>query len=1097
MSERPVGDGDVGRVDIGHVDVAGDDRIDAIAARDDIVVVNAVEAETLDGWQINVGQQNTPFRVGYGVYRTPSVAASGMPAVLRHRFWLPPEKEQVCGRKYIGMLLYASERDDYRYTLQAGAELLGTVRPQRLDNRRHLIVAERPVEILGAGVPFTVRAEGTGPCYLEKLLFLTELPEASSFAPRLDRLSTRVTGPGTIELHGIASEPVSVTATATPLEGVGATVSAASGEPYPLLALPLRGLTPGLPYRIDVEAREPGGEVTRATVDLPAAAPAPDADAAEIRIPIEVVDCGREDSTGAARCGDAATGMPLTFAVPLPRGALRQPAARVSLAASAADPDADRDGEEAQVRVHARWPDGSARWALLDTGCPGGAPPAVGMVTLTDADATAPASASDLTWSREGGAVTAGNGHVRVTMRQGGGLFERIEVLRDGEWPTICRGGGLHGALGSGVPLTSGPVEEVRIEEAGPRRVAIRAELPVADPNGVEHLRASVLVQLNAGQPLLTLTQRLVVVSPLAGAAMHGDLSHLADSGEADADIDGAEHEKASLLRVRSLELRLPWQPIRVAGMPGGSTAAPAPGAPVRLAHEHDRAYRVEGEGRSHTVEGHASGRLVIESEAGPCLLAVRDFWELYPKAVRSDADTLAVELLPALGEEVELPDFEREWHRLYFWLDRPSGCYRIKVGSALTTELMLCFAADGERQTATADWFQGRLAVRPDFGYLASTGVLEPLAAKHDSPHPPYERMVDRALAEWLEHRSSRHEVGFMNYGDTFKGDAEAGGFWENNEYDATWCHLVEFLRGGDPRWLPLGYETARHTLDIDTCNHSRDPAQVGAQVMHMAGHVGGYLPPFFRNKMAGSTAVPSHMWVQGPALHFLLTGDPFAREVLEHTARWMTANLRWFSLDNARECGWQLTHLCALDRLGDDPRYLNAAAIIVEHVLAAQSPGGGWQRVLTASHGGRGLPRPLGEAGFMVGVLLSALRRYHDLTGDQRVAEAITGGVRWLVEHTYDRGAGHFRYTSCPEAGGDPSPEWSIQVLEGLADGNRIAPSAEVAAILRRNLADIGLTGEELIGRPRVGKALTQEARYIPTLLQALNDGAAEGPR
>ena len=76
------------------------------------------------------------------------------------------------------------------------------------------------------------------------------------------------------------------------------------------------------------------------------------------------------------------------------------------------------------------------------------------------------------------------------------------------------------------------------------------------------------------------------------------------------------------------------------------------------------------------------------------------------------------------------------------------------------------------------------------------------------------------------------------------------------------------------------------------------------------------------------------------------------------------------------------------------------------------------------------------------MVGVLLSALRRYHDLTGDQRVAEAITGGVRWLVEHTYDRAAGHFRYTSCPEAGGEPGPEWSIQVLEGLADGNRIAP-------------------------------------------------------
>ena len=152
---------------VGHVDVAGDDRIDGIAARDDTVALEAVEAEVIDGWQINIGQQSMPFRVGYGLYRTPSVAASGAPAMLRHRFWQSPAREQVSGRKYIGLLLYASERDDYRYTMLAGSEPVGTVRPARWDNRRHLIVAERPIEILGGGVPFTVRAEGTGPCYLE------------------------------------------------------------------------------------------------------------------------------------------------------------------------------------------------------------------------------------------------------------------------------------------------------------------------------------------------------------------------------------------------------------------------------------------------------------------------------------------------------------------------------------------------------------------------------------------------------------------------------------------------------------------------------------------------------------------------------------------------------------------------------------------------------------------------------------------------------------------------------------------------------------------------------------------------------------------
>ena len=917
---------------VGHVDVAGDDRIDGIAARDDTVALEAVEAEVIDGWQINIGQQSMPFRVGYGLYRTPSVAASGAPAMLRHRFWQSPARERVSGRKYIGLLLYASERDDYRYTMLAGSELVGTVRPARWDNRRHLIVAERPIEILGGGVPFTVRAEGTGPCYLEKVLFLSELPDASSFAPRLDRLSTRVSGHGTVELHGVASEPVTVTATAMPLGGAGATVTATSDDCYPLLAFPLRGLLPGQPYRIEVEAREPGGEVTRASVELPANAPLAESAAAEVTIPIELVDCGRDDSTGAAICrAGAPAGMPLTFAVPLPRGALRVPAARVSFAVPAAEPGADPGGQEAQVRVHARWPDGSARWALLDVGRPGGALPASGVVRLAGADAAAPAAAGDLNWSQEDGVVSAGNRHLRVSVRRGGRLFEHIQIRRGERWTTVASGGGWHGALGSGLPLASQPVQEVRLEEAGPRRLVIRAEVPVADPQGVQHLRATVLVHLYAGQPFLKLVQRLVVVTPIAGAAMHGDLAHLEGQGAAGDDVDGADHERASLVRVRSLELRLPWQPVQAAGIAGGETASPRPGAPVRVAHEHDRAYLVESGGEARTVAGHASGRVAIRSEAGPCLLAVRDFWERYPKAVRCDPDAVAVELLPALGA-VELPDYEREWHRLYFWLDRPSGCYRIKAGSALTTEVLLCFAADAECQTAAADWFQGHLAVRPDFDYVVGTGALEPLAAKHDSPHPPYERMVDRALAEWLEHRATRHEVGFMNYGDTFKGSAESGGFWENNEYDAPYCHLTEFLRGGDPRWLALGYEAARHLLDIDTCNFSRDPGQVGAQVTHMPGHVGGYLPPFFRSKMSGSSTMPSHMWVQGPVLHFLLTGDPFAAEVLEHTARWMTANLRYFSIGNARECGWQLTHLCALDRKGDDPRYLNAAAIIVE---------------------------------------------------------------------------------------------------------------------------------------------------------------------
>ena len=83
----------------------------------------------------------------------------------------------------------------------------------------------------------------------------------------------------------------------------------------------------------------------------------------------------------------------------------------------------------------------------------------------------------------------------------------------------------------------------------------------------------------------------------------------------------------------------------------------------MRVAHEHDRAYRVEDGGSSLTIAGHASGRFAIDSAAGRSLLVLRDFWERYPKAVRCDSRSVAVELFPALGG-VELPDYERECWR-------------------------------------------------------------------------------------------------------------------------------------------------------------------------------------------------------------------------------------------------------------------------------------------------------------------------------------------------------------------------------------------------------------------------------------------------
>ena len=60
---------------------------------------------------------------------------------------------------------------------------------------------------------------------------------------------------------------------------------------------------------------------------------------------------------------------------------------------------------------------------------------------------------------------------------------------------------------------------------------------------------------------------------------------------------------------------------------------------------------------------------------------------------------------------------------------------------------------------------------------------------------------------------------------------------------------------------------------------------------------------------------------------------------------------------------------------------------------------------------------PRHRGNAGFMVAVLLSGLKYYHDVTGDERVKACIIRGAHYLLDETYSDETNGFRYTSCPK--------------------------------------------------------------------------------
>ncbi|MBI2298789.1 MAG: hypothetical protein HYU66_07545, partial [Armatimonadetes bacterium] len=92
---------------------------------------------------------------------------------------------------------------------------------------------------------------------------------------------------------------------------------------------------------------------------------------------------------------------------------------------------------------------------------------------------------------------------------------------------------------------------------------------------------------------------------------------------------------------------------------------------------------------------------------------------------------------------------------------------------------------------------------------------------------------------------------------------------------------------------------------------------------------------------------------------------------------------------------------------------------------------------------------PRHTGNAAFMVGVMLAGLRRWHQLTGDRRVAECLVRGAEYVVDCHWVPELRVFRYTNCPHIWA--AVEMNPQMLEGLAYAWRLSRSTRLGEVLR----------------------------------------------
>jgi hypothetical protein len=571
---------------------------------------------------------------------------------------------------------------------------------------------------------------------------------------------------------------------------------------------------------------------------------------------------------------------PLTFGFPLPPG-------EVTDAGEIAVIDAAGHLLPVQTRALARWPDGSARWVLVDTQV-SLAPRGTGRLRLVTGSPAAP-----------GVRLHVGETAERVTVDTGVLRFEIPKsefavlsaVATPGGRPMVA--GPMVATLTStrGV-LRAGAPASVTVLENGP----LRARIALSGTYG-EGLDYLIRIEAYAGQPFVRILHTFVNRNPAPHVQMH------------------------------RLRIEVPLAPrgeISYAfGLDGGRTrSGRLPKQGLGLVQEDNLTFRAGDERQS----GRLAGWVALRAKQANAGMAGRWFWQEYPKAIEARPDSLVYDLWPAEVEPAKVGIGASKTHELTFWA--ASGESQRGAAAPLVARL------DPDWVARTGALPHALSPSGPAAGFVAELVA----AAERYLKRNARERWDDRRDVRCEGADGERPRLGaygmwnwgdwnFPKYHDAIKGcDA-----WGNLEYDTTQVLALAFASSGREFLHEAMVAAARHFMDVDVIrflpsrpdwvgmNHPKNP-------LHWSFELGG--------------VDLGHTWTEGLLSYHFLTGDERGLETARGIADYLTARIRGFVRGNPRQWGWpQIALVATYDATGEE-RYLEAARAYARGGMAAHEP-------------------------------------------------------------------------------------------------------------------------------------------------------------
>ena len=397
--------------------------------------------------------------------------------------------------------------------------------------------------------------------------------------------------------------------------------------------------------------------------------------------------------------------------------------------------------------------------------------------------------------------------------------------------------------------------------------------------------------------------------------------------------------------------------------------------------------------GVSQVLDANEAHARLAEKQSGASLvaglfeIAVPEFVENYPKALRGSADGISFDVLPDTGND-----------------------YIFDGARAKTTDFYI------GQQTISARALTDSTPATLDPAYIATTGAVRPAFVESrdwrdffgkDEVMSEAANRVERMFAsgyaveatddagavppssifEYRNRGENGEQFGWRNFGDLAWGDGYA-----NVHYDLPFVLLREYLRTGDARAFRLGGEMARYRADWG--HYRADDFLTVEKTWNFRGLA------FYEKGDHGTfkEPVPSHSWIEGMWLYWALTGDEAVREsALDGADAFLRMNFTYANAlgwNEPRWVGWPAHGLMAAYRYTGDARYLNKARDDVYLLVQTEESFGRKGYYISRGADVIQAAQPWAWSYSQLGVI-----EYWRETGDKRVADYLVRIADWLI--------------------------------------------------------------------------------------------------